>query len=327
MKSFQKFALIVLVFPLYFAGTQPVFGQDYSVVLSNPKQLTQGKKIESRNLLPFRMYTFGNDSTPSPKIQSRKGFFNTIERKPGLAFLSSAAIPGLGQMANGQWLKAGIFLTIEAAAVTYHFVMQNEGNNLTRKYHEYADLNWSVVKYARFLVDYHNAYFPNQPISYNSLANPGYDLGTWTANSLAHNEWQRVNINAVRALERQTYYNGTDGNAFSHNLPDYGSQQYYELMSKYFQFGPGWKDFNTAPTQVVWEASGMSYDWHLGAHRAADFNDHLRTASRMLTLAIANHFVAAFDAYFTSKLHNERLHASVYYINNRNNGLRMELSF
>ncbi len=325
MKSIQKFTWILLMFALHIIVARPALGQDYSVVISKTVQEKPNKKIVSHNLLPFQLYTFSNDSVTSKKVTSNKGFFNTIERKPGLAFLSSAAVPGIGQMANGQWLKAGIFLTIEAAALTYHFVMQNEGNNLTRDYHQYADLNWSVVKYARFLVDYHNAFYPNNPITYNSLANPGYQLGTSSANT--RDDWKRVNINAVHQLERKTYYDGTSGNAFSHNLPDLGSQQYYELMSKYYQFGPGWKDFNTQPTQIVWEPNGMSYDWHLGAHRAADFNDHLRTASRMLTLVIVNHFVSAFDAYFTSKLHNERLHASVYYINDQNNGLRFQLSF
>lgn len=325
MKSLRKFTLPILLLSFLLIKTTPALCQDYSVVISKPMQNKAKRKIDKYDLVHFQMYTFGNDSVPKKNAPAKKSFFHTISSKPGLAFLSSAAVPGLGQMANGQWVKAGIFLTIEAAALTYHVILQKRGDMLTRRYHTYADHNWSVVKYARFLVDYHNYYFPNDPISYNSLANSGYQLGTSSADT--RDDWKRVNINAIRQLESQTYYNGTSGNAFSHSIPDFGSQQYYELMSKYYQFGPGWKDFNVALGSIQWDPNGMSYDWHNGARKAADFNDNLRSASRLLTLAIANHFVAAFDAYFTSRIRYDKLHASVYYINNHNNGLRFQLSF
>lgn len=322
MTSRMYRTLLLLLFVL--AGYSPAMCQEYFGATHLPMRKESTGKISYRDIVPFQMYTFGNN-TINTKRSIKQGLLKTVEQKPGLAFLSSAVVPGLGQAANGQWIKAGIFLSVEATALVFHFVYRHEGDVMTQRYHNFADHNWSVVKYARFLVNYHNAYFPNDPISYNSLAKPGYQLGTSSADT--RSDWNRVNIAAIRALERQTYYNGTSGDAFSHNLPNLGSQQYYELMSKYYQFAPGWKDFNVLPKDVQWGPAGMPHDWFLGAQKAKNFNNRLRTASRFLTLVIVNHFVSAFDAYITSRIHNERLHASVYYISNQNNGLRLELNF
>lgn len=234
------------------------------------------------------------------------------KRSAGLAFLGSLAVPGLGQAAvNQQWIKTGVFVAIEGLTVYAHFKNQNLGRDLERQYREYVETGWSAAKYVKFLVDHHNYYNPGSLMSYNDLATPGSNLaalinsGNYPAN--VRQEWPLIDLLKLRQLEARTLYGGTSGNAFSHLLPDYGSQQYYELVSKYFQFGPGWKDFNTAVNQVIWEKDGMSTAWLDGAAKSKRFNDRLRTARNMASIVFVNHAVSAFDALFSARLQNHRI--------------------
>lgn len=234
------------------------------------------------------------------------------KRSVGLAFLSSALVPGLGQgVVNDQWIKTGVFVALEAAALYGHFKNLDLGRDLERSYWNYVETGWSAAKYVQFLVDHHNYYFPNNPKSYNDLATSGSNLAALIENgsfpSNVRQEWPLIDLQKLRALEAQTLYGGTSGNAFSHFLPDYGSQQYYELVSKYFQFGPGWKDFNVPVNQINWELEGMSDAWHAGAAKSKRFNDRLRTARNMASIVFVNHIVSGFDALFAARLHNHRI--------------------
>jgi hypothetical protein len=322
MKLLRSIFMISIMFSLLLIFTKQGLAQIIRSEQNIEYQTLTPKQLELKYIFSYR--NFRPEEHPD-SVTNKESFFNSLSKKPGIPFFSSAVIPGLGQVENHQLVKAGIFAVIEATAIIYHFHTYNQARNLEKAYHNFADHNWSLVKYARFLVDYHNAYYPNNPISYDALAKPGQHLGT--SSSDTRNDWNRVDVSAIRELERQTLYGGTTGDAFSHNLPDLGSQQYYELMSKYYQFGPGWKDFNVSLKSINWNPDGMSADWHLGARRAADFNDHYRTAERMVMIVIANHFISAFDAFFTSKIHNEHLHASTYYISNKNNGFMIRYSF
>lgn len=256
------------------------------------------------NAFPFNHFLgFAQQDSLPPK---KGGFFNTIGQNAGLSFLSSAVIPGLGQATHHQWIKAGLFAAVEVTTIYAHFYLHNEGHMLERKYIQFADNNWSVVNYAKYLVDYHNHFFPGDQISLNSLANPGYDLSTGPTYS--HNDWLRVNLQKLHNLEDITYYNGTSGVAFSHNMPEYGSQQYYELMSKYFQFASGWRDWNGTQFSVSWTLDAMPPFFLQGASKANRYNDKYRMATNVLTITILNHFVSAFDAFITTKLRARNLH-------------------
>jgi hypothetical protein len=233
-------------------------------------------------------------------------------RSAGLAFLGSLALPGLGQaVVNEQWIKTGVFVAIEGLTVYAHLKNQSLGRDLERSYWEYVETGWSAAKYVKFLVDHHNFYYPGSPMSYNDLATPGSNLaalinsGNYSAN--VRQEWPLIDLQKLRQLEARTLYGGNSGNAFSHFLPDYGSQQYYELVSKYFQFGPGWKDFTVAVNQVSWDKDGMSTAWLDGAAKSKRFNDRLRTARNMASIVFVNHAVSAFDALFSARLHNHRI--------------------
>jgi hypothetical protein len=239
------------------------------------------------------------------------GLFNTISSQPGYAFLASAVVPGLGQAANRQWWKTALFVTVEAAAIGLYIHNENRARSVERQFWRLADGNWSVVQYASWLVDYYNAQNPSNPFNPDNLLNPGYQ-GHGIPSPAFNNDidWQVINLSALRQLERSTLYL-TTGNPFSHDLPDYGSQQYYELISKYWQYGPGWIDWNPAIHDINLGNSGMPGLWLKHAQLEESFNDKYRFAGNMLTLLLMNHFVSAFDAFFTVRLRNHRMEASM----------------
>jgi hypothetical protein len=239
------------------------------------------------------------------------GFMHAVSTKPGYAFLASAVLPGLGQAANQQWWKTALFVTVEAAAIGLYIHNENRARSVERKFWRMADGNWSVVQYASWLVDFHNAQNPNNPYDPDNLLTPGYKgQGIPTPAFNNESDWRVIDINALRILERSTVYQST-GNPFSHDLPDYGSQQYYELISKYWQYGPGWIDWNQGVHDINRGTAGMPPLWLEHARLEEIFNDKYRFAGSMLSLLLMNHFISAFDAFFTVRLRNHRMEASM----------------
>jgi hypothetical protein len=247
----------------------------------------------------------------SPGTENGGGFMHAVSSKPGYAFLASAVLPGLGQAANQQWWKTALFVTVEAAAIGLYIHNENRARSVERKFWRLADGNWSVVQYASWLVDFHNAQNPNNPYDPNNLLTPGYrGQGIPTPAFNNESDWRVIDINALRILERNTVYQST-GNPFSHDLPDYGSQQYYELISKYWQYGPGWIDWNQGVHDINRGTAGMSPLWLEHARLEEMFNDKYRLAGNMLSLLLMNHFISAFDAFFTVRLRNHRMETSM----------------
>lgn len=248
-----------------------------------------------------------DDLKPKINYAQSDPFFQPFQEKSGLALISSAVIPGSGQAANKKWLRAGLYFLAEAALVGIHIKNYQDAEAEKRRYHQFADNNWSVVTYAKWLVDYHDQ---------NNLTNAHVDelrnqVDGATAEYNPQKDWQKVDIELLRNVERNTPFVYPDqvGNGFSHVMPDYGSQQYYELISKYYQYGPGWSDFGNQ-YQLEWDGSGMPDNFMRGASLAEQFNNSYRVAGNMVSLIILNHIVSAFDAFLTVKLKNKRLEAN-----------------
>jgi hypothetical protein len=142
----------------------------------------------------------------------------------------------------------------------------------------------------------------------------------WTADEVRR---VRAFFDEIHAIEAVVEHPET-GASFSHKLPYFAEQQYYELIGKYFQFAPGWEDYpawrsgdtftdaidpeKTGPggTKVNIQGRFLAYD-DLTEHA----NDLLRYASRLTAVLLANHVVSAIDAAVFAKLHNDRLRADV----------------
>ncbi len=270
---------------------------------------------------------------PSHSLSEEASSFADAPRtKPGVAFLASAILPGSGQALNGKWGRAATYFLIDALGVAFYIDQNNKAERRERAYENYGDQNWSVLAYSQWLVEYSRT---------NGIAN-GFDdpdgledlvfgkTPTW-GNTPA--DWDSELLPILRQVEVRTpfyYDNGFIASTFSHVVQDYGSQQYYELMSKYYQFQPGWRDFHETRLsqgaghvyQYPWDATMATANFIEGRDRAQQFNDNYRTAGNILTLMMVNHIVSAFDAYFTVQLKNSRLEAEANMLSNETVSLR-----
>ncbi len=250
-------------------------------------------------------------------------------RSIGAAFAMSAVVPGLGQAYNQHWGKAVVGFALEAAIITGAIVWKNQGNDLDSDYQAYAHAFWDPTKYAGWLNDY-NTYlqtnFPERNIDAPQVTIPG-QIDFQHPEAWTDMEWDVVLdfFSQIQGVERKMFHLETQA-AFSHTLPDFSEQQYYELVGKYYQFAPGWEDYPawratdtgeytlaidpsmTGPNDTRPNVSPRFFEY---AKDHAHANDVLRRASRVTTLLIATHFIAAIEAAVSAKLHNDRITPSL----------------
>lgn len=238
------------------------------------------------------------------------------------AFFSSLFVPGSGQITQKKWWRAGLFMAFEATGIYLAVSNRNKAVNGERNYEQFVNNNWSVVEYSNWLVNYHEV---------NGISNPFIEelkaeLAGKTAAFDNEIDWNAVSLSLLRRVERNTPYITSDqqaANNFSHTLPDYGSQQYYELVAKYFQFQGGWRDYNRfhdniGNTGIFYNdrflidrtgaaASTFFFD---AAEMAGSFNENYRTSRLFASLLIANHVLSAFDSYFSYRMKQRDLQLS-----------------
>jgi hypothetical protein len=274
-------------------------------------------------------YAFSGSSLITPVLMrdyapggEQAGLLQPARDRAGIAFAASAIVPGLGQAANRNWIRAGVFMAVEVTSIWLAVEYTNRGRRGENSYERWADRNWSVVQYANWLVEYHDVHgifnpYIDQLRQILNGTDPAFDTSI---------DWNRVDIALLRNVERNTPYFVTDdlfASNFSHVLPDYGSQQYYELIAKYFQYQAGWRDYDSFHDELGHVnglfnqryfidrngayASTLFWD---AAMRAQQFNDDYRTGRHFRMLLIANHVFSAFDAYFTVRLKQNRMQAT-----------------
>jgi len=258
--------------------------------------------------------TFSQKNSPS---------FSDEPRSIPLAFGASALVPGAGQFYNGQKVKAVVALAIEAAIITGYSVMKSRGNDAELAFQNVAHASWDPAKYASWLNDY-TEFLTNEhgaSVSAPSINTvTGIDFqqpSSWTQSERA--EVQRM-FDQMTTVERQLFHPET-GAVFSHQIPDFAAQQYYELIGKYFQFAPGWSDYpewkdadgnflvsiDPEHTGVDGSKPNVSSSFFSYANEHADAQDMLRRASQISLLLVFNHLIAGIDAAVNAKLHNDRL--------------------
>jgi len=248
----------------------------------------------------------GGDRTIDGYVRTSAATAQNGLYSPGAGWVSSLVLPGSAQLVDKKWGRGALYLGVEIAVWAIYASNESNARKGERAYERFANQQWSVVKYAQWILDYHEAHGLSNPYlsdlqqQVNGLQ-PAFDIQT---------DWARVPIELLRNVERNTLYvYGTQrgANNFSHVMPDYGSQQYYELVSKYYQYGPGWSDFDPTDVFLPWNGSEMSPFFYEGRDQAQAFNDHYRTASSMLSIVILNHVISAFDSFFSRQLAQARL--------------------
>jgi TM2 domain-containing membrane protein YozV len=226
----------------------------------NLKQDSRIAFAETKELLPLY----------SAPVQNKKS--------PMLAGVLSLFIPGAGEVYAGEYLKAAIFVAVEAAFITTAVIYDNKGDDKTTEFEGYADQEWSVVKYAEWLNEYRDG-------SIN--ISPDQNL----------KPWERVNWDELNSAE----------SGFSHKLPPYGDQQYYELIGKYPQYSPGWREFD--PADGDYHNVPPQFMFYSGMRGKA--NDYYNVATKAVIGIYINHFLSALDAVWSTAQYNKQLAVSV----------------
>lgn len=305
--------LVVFIPSLVFAqaGSEPVGIETSSVVINSGEKPSQNFQL----VTPVLQRTIANSNEPWNDESA-------YSQHSAVPFFSSLIIPGTGQMMNRNWWRSGLYLALEAVSIYATFEYRSRGQRGERRYESFADDNWSVVQYSNWLVIYHDIHNIDNP-----YINELRDMlnGTGPAFS-TRQDWEAVDINLLRNVERNTPYLTTDNlpaSNFSHTLPEYGSQQYYELISKYYQYQAGWRDYDQFHNNLG-HTNGLFYERYLvdrngayasdmfynGVDMSYRFNQDFRISNHFLSLLIVNHVVSAFDAYFTVKVKQNRVRAT-----------------
>jgi hypothetical protein len=228
----------------------------------------------------------------------------------------SLLIPGAGQVYNGgtaNYIKAAGFLAIEAAAIAVNIMWNNKGNNQTTWFQNYADnvtatTGYSVLRYAQWIQLNFNVWDPTADDATKSLVSEMINLNGGPA------PWDKVNFEKLHAVE--TALGGTSaGQFFTHNLPQHGDQQYYELIGKYPQFREGWNpgaatdNVNTSYDQLKYSVEVNQDNYYMGQRGLA--NHYYSVAGTAVGVVIANHFLSAIEAAIWAHGHNKFVQTSV----------------
>jgi len=213
-------------------------------------------------------------------------------KSPWLAGGLSVVLPGAGEFYSGSYLKTAAFLAVEAALWIFAYKYDQKGNRQTDFFQNFANAHWSVVNYATYAVQ---NYAPGGLANYPGLFMAG------------SKPWMQVNWAVLNRMESDIAQT-TPGMYYSHNLPAYNTQQYYELIGKYPQFNQGWDDVQGKAFTYGDQLSAESL-WYMGQRGQA--NTYYTTASTFVAIALVNHVVSAVDAALTAGSYNRGLHASV----------------
>jgi hypothetical protein len=220
-----------------------------------------------------------------------------------LAGALSAVVPGSGELyAEAPLWKTLLFAGLEVAGWTTWAVYENQGDMATDDFEHYADQNWDVTRYIDWIAANYQHWDDDQ-VDKETIAQA---LQTVFLSTDPNREpWQRVDFAQLRRIESAV----RDG--FSHTLPDFGEQQYYEQIGKYTQYRAGWSDH-------AGEVDTLIYDNSFVTQRNRDYMDLRAEANRLLGIAstavgvvVLNHLVSMLDAAIEANGFNTRIEAQL----------------
>jgi len=224
------------------------------------------------------------------------------EKSPWLAGLLSLGVPGAGELYTKSYLKAALFIAAEATSWIVAYSYNKKGDKQTDKFHDYANLHWSAQRYA--LWSYNNI----GDLSNNQLSNANYDPVPDGEDPDCGPPFDCVVWSELNRMERDISSSGFNG--YTHQLPHYGEQQYYELIGKYDQFSRGWDDADQGPPSSL-PLRSNSQRFYEYAKMRAQANNYYDVAGTFVSVAVINHVISALDAYWSATRYNKALHAEV----------------
>ena len=283
-------------------------GENPSIYLTgNPAVDFFGSHISPDMITPQHQNAIDDLSPVNGSGRSRKS--------PWLAGVMSFAIPGAGQAYANDYTKSVIFVAAEIASWAIHLSYAKKGDDQEVLFKAYANQHYSVVRYVDWTLDHLNSLTNgntpnNQDAAYyaQQIYGPG---GPPQNPNAVPPPFSDVSWDALHGMEVDIANSGVQS-GYSHQLPAYGAQQYYELIGKYDQFSRGWDDSGTLtnPDNGL-PIQSTSQRFYIYAAMRAQANDYYDIASTFASVIVINHIVSALDAYWSATRYNSALHASI----------------
>src|ERR1041385_6350824 len=234
---------------------------------------------------------FDDDSIPPTQLLSP----DRSKKSPWVAGLLSLAVPGAGEIYTENYFKGAIFLAVEAASWITAYTYDKKGDRQTDYFQDYANAHWSAARYARWLRDNPDFQLPDNikaNLFYsNDDCGPPFPCVNWRE------------LDTAKDYIDQHFQNS----GFTHSLPYWGQQQYYELIGKYYQFSKGWDSQEGDLSD--YHNGNPQFDTYREAFNQAD--KYYDVAVAFVSVAIANHILSAIDAAWSATRYNNDLHAEV----------------
>ena len=283
MKTISVIA-VTLAFSLnLFSQNASLKGDDFSL------QVKKDEVMKLDNLISAQGNTLNKNELTGNIYQDSKlnvyNFKHSFQETPkkkkksmALGVILSAILPGAGEFYGESYLKAGIFFGVEILAWGSYIYFTKKGDNKTTDFQNYADDHWNIRQYAQWLVD------------------------EWEASGIDPNEPDR------EILRQQV--NAFEATEFSHQLPEFGTQQYYELIGKYQPYVAGWEDAYVNGVWLITQQNVESYQTAMFKSYSADrgdANDMYNYAKVGPITAILNHILSAADAAWTISTYNKKI--------------------
>lgn len=226
--------------------------------------------------------------------------YHERQQNPFYNGLYSLVIPGTGQYHSERYTKAAIFFGAEVALIAYALINDKNGNDKTEEFQKYAEAHWSAERYARWIEAYGKADYGPTSVTFTES-----DFAAIRNNHdySKINEWEQ----------------GTHSEGFSHQLPRFREQQYYELIGKYHQFKFGWDQYPDVDNNGIPDSDNKQYDNYFSAEaqvnayatERARANDYYYAASFAASVIVINHVLSALDAYVSTKSFNNEISATL----------------
>ena len=235
------------------------------------------------------------------------------EKSPWLAGGMSLLLPGAGEVYTHSYVKAGVFFGIEVASFFLGRSYNKKGDDQTTFFQNYADAHYSAYRYAQWTLDNISLLNPNLSASNYHPFNTG----------VAHTgpPFYDVNWSELNKMEKDIGGNSSP-TGYTHQMPYYGEQQYYELIGKYTEFMVGWDNvdpnyYNDPSTfasvipvidhTLPVNSTGLSQAaWYFD--QRAEANRYYDIGNTYYTVEIINHIISAIDAYWSATRYNSSWH-------------------
>jgi len=253
----------------------------YSKDLSN--------NIDNRFVTKIVLENFGGRTHNS--ILQKKNY----RSNPLKPMIASVAIPGLGQYLNkSPWWKTALFVGVEIAGIAGYISWNNEGDDVTKKYENWADEHWDM-----------NSWVNGSAILLSDINSNGYP----EVNDVRIDGSHHILLQMIEGSYISSDIFATNPNfEYKIELRDW---DFYEGIGKYDQFVAGWDDAND--WEIVYKniTGGEDELIVMTQHKQHylelrnDSNVFYKNAKFAASAILFNHIFSALDALWSGNKNRE----------------------